>query len=71
MAKKQGDYDKEDESLAAKYGKGSGTKKERDLHFGKWNNRQKDKKDWKKAKSGAMITAKVGTMIKAKKGFGR
>ena len=71
MAKKQGDYDKEDESLAAKYGKGSGTKKERDLHFGKWNNRQKDKKDWKKAKSGAMITAKVGTMIKAKKGFGK
>ena len=67
MAKKQGDYDKEDESIGIRLGKKKtkhDKKVARDESYGKWGNR---KKDWK-AKSGAMVTAKVGTMIKAKKG---
>ena len=50
--KKQGYYDKEDESIGARLGKGKATKedpkkaaKERDLSFGKWGSRGKD---WKK-----------------------
>ena len=44
--KKQGYKAKKDESLAARFGKGKGTKKERDLAYGKWGKRRKD---WKKA----------------------
>jgi hypothetical protein len=50
--KKQGYYDKEDESIGARLGKGKATKEdpkkaatERDLSFGKWGSRGKD---WKK-----------------------
>ena len=52
-AKKQGYYDKEDESIGMRLGKGKATKKdpkkakaERDLSYGKWGKRSKD---WKKA----------------------
>ena len=44
--KKQGYKAKKDESLADRFGKGKGTKKERDLAYGKWGKRRKD---WKKA----------------------
>ena len=44
--KKQGYKAKKDESLAARFGKGKGTKKERDLAYGKWGKRRKD---WKKS----------------------
>ena len=37
---------KKDESLADRFGKGKGTKKERDLAYGKWGKRRKD---WKKS----------------------
>ena len=40
--KKQGYKAKKDESLAARFGKGKGTKKERDLAYGKWGKRRKD-----------------------------
>jgi hypothetical protein len=50
--KKQGYYDKEDESIGMRLGKGKATKKnpkkaakERDLSYGKWGKRSKD---WKK-----------------------
>ena len=52
-AKKQGYYDKEDESIGMLLGKGKATKKdpkkakaERDMSYGKWGKRSKD---WKKA----------------------
>ena len=45
-SKKQGYKAKKDESLADRFGKGKGTKKERDLAYGKWGKRRKD---WKKA----------------------
>ena len=52
-AKKQGYYDKEDESIGMRLGKGKATKKdpkkakaERDMSYGKWGKRSKD---WKKA----------------------
>ena len=51
-AKKQGYYDKEDESIGMRLGKGKATKKdpkkakaERDMSYGKWGKRGKD---WKK-----------------------
>jgi len=51
--KKQGYYDKEDESIGMRLGKGKATKKdpkkakaERDMSYGKWGKRSKD---WKKA----------------------
>ena len=54
VAAKQGYYDREDESIGMRLGKGKATaknpkkaKKERDLSYGKWGNR---KKDWKKTK---------------------
>ena len=50
-AKKQGYYDKEDESIGMRLGKGKATKKdpkkakaERDESYGKWGKRSKD---WK------------------------
>ena len=52
-AKKQGYYDKEDESIGMRLGKGKATKKdpkeakaERDESYGKWGKRSTD---WKKA----------------------
>jgi hypothetical protein len=67
MAKKQGDYDKEDESIGMRLGKGKATKKdkkkakkERDESYGKWGKRSKD---WKTAKTGSMIKAKRGKKI--------
>ena len=68
---KQGTYSKEDESIGMRLGKKKtkhDKKVARDESYGKWGNR---KKDWKKAKAGAMVTAKGGTMIKAKKGWGK
>ena len=51
-AKKQGYYDREDESIGMRLGKGKATKKnpkkakaERDMSYGKWGKRSKD---WKK-----------------------
>ena len=50
--KKQGYYDREDESIGMRLGKGKATKKnpkkakaERDMSYGKWGKRSKD---WKK-----------------------
>ena len=67
MAKKQGDYDKEDESIGMRLGKGKATKKdekkakkERDESYGRWGKRSKD---WKTAKTGSMIKAKRGKKI--------
>ena len=71
MAKKQGYKDEEDESIGMRLGKKKtkhDKKVARDESYGDWNKR---KKDWKKAKAGAMVTAKGGTMIKAKKGWGK
>ncbi len=69
MAKKQGYYDKEDESIGMRLGKGKATKKnkkkakkERDESYGDWGKRSKD---WKTKK------AKTGTMVKAKRGWGK
>ena len=52
-AKKQGYYDREDESIGMRLGKGKATKKnpkkakaERDMSYGKWGKRSKD---WKKS----------------------
>ena len=51
--KKQGYYDREDESIGMRLGKGKATKKdakkakaERDMSYGKWGKRSKD---WKKS----------------------
>ena len=51
-ANKQGYYDREDESIGMRLGKGKATKKnpkkakaERDMSYGKWGKRSKD---WKK-----------------------
>ena len=60
---KQGTYSKEDESIGMRLGKKKtkhDKKVARDESYGDWNKR---KKDWKKAKT--------GSMIKAKKGFGK
>ncbi len=69
MAKKQGYYDREDESIGMRLGKGKATKKnkkkakkERDESYGDWGKRSKD---WKTKK------AKTGTMVKAKRGRGK
>jgi len=70
MAKKQGYKDEEDESIGMRLGKKKtkhDKKVARDESYGKWGKRSKD---WK-AKSGTMVTAQGGTMIKAKKGWGK
>ena len=58
-AKKQGYYDREDESIGMRLGKGKGTAKERDMSYGDWGKR---KHDW--AKSGKMIKARYGTEVR-------
>jgi hypothetical protein len=66
---KQGYYDREDESIGMRLGKGKATKKdkkkakaERDESYGDWGKRSKDWKT-KKAKTGSMIKAKRGKRI--------
>jgi hypothetical protein len=72
---KQGYYDKEDESIGMRLGKGKATKKnkkkakkERDESYGDWGKRSKDWKT-KKAKTGTMVKAKNSALISHQKAY--